>query len=484
MNQSSRFAVLAIVLLSACSLPICFAREASQPIVIEHATVIDATGRAPLPDQTVVIRNGVITSVGPFTKKKLPQNALVIDARGKFLIPGLWDMHTHLAGVSADPAWSKKVLLPLLLAYGITGVRDMGGDLEELQEWRREIEAGSMPGPHIVTSGPWLSAAGKRSPEQFPVANAEEARAAVRELKRRGADFIKVISIPSREAFLAVADEAKKQNLPLVGHLPFEIGAAEASAAGMRSIEHILYSALALSFSSEEEELRKRLVAAEKTGDSAAWESIALQAQATYSAEKAAALWQVLQKNDTWITPTLASMGIASHPDQWHEDDPLLALVPLSLAKEWREAKRNERTKSRAAWLARQVQNESTLTREMHRQGIPLLAGSDCLDMFVFCGASLHEELAQLVQAGLTPMELLQTVTRGAAKFLGKEKEFGAIEPGKHADLVLLSANPLLDIHNSQKVFSVIRDGVHYDRAALDGMLEKAKSAAAEAGKP
>src|SRR5580700_9855985 len=154
-----------------------------------------------------------------------------------------------------------------------------------------DIESGALLGPHIVAAGPWLASRGKPSPEQIPVANAEEARAAVRDLKQRGADFIKIISLPSRDAFFAVADEAKKQNISFAGHLPFEISAAEASNAGMRSIEHFLYSAFALSFSSQEEDLRKRLVEAEKKGDSEAWEKIAHEADVTFSAEKAAALF-------------------------------------------------------------------------------------------------------------------------------------------------------------------------------------------------
>jgi imidazolonepropionase-like amidohydrolase len=213
-----------------------FASAAPAPLVLTHVTVINVNGGAPQPDQSVFIESSRIVAVGPAARTKPPKDWQIIDARGKFLIPGLWDMHVHLAGINADPAWSKQVLLPLLLANGITGVRDMGGDLDALLAWKRDVESGSLLGPHIVASGPWLAGSGKKTSEQFPVANAEEARAAVRELKRRGVDFIKIITLPSREAFFAVADEAKKQDISFVGHLPFEIGALEASNAGMRSI--------------------------------------------------------------------------------------------------------------------------------------------------------------------------------------------------------------------------------------------------------
>ncbi len=453
--------------------------EPSSQLAITHVTVIDATGRAPQADQTVLIDGGRITAVGSTATIKVPKTARTIDASGKFLVPGFWDMHVHLAGINADPTWSKQVLLPLLLANGIIGVRDMGGDLDALLAWQRDIESGVMLGPHIVASGPFLAASGKKTPEQYPVHSAEEARAAVDDLKKRGANFIKIITMPSRDAFFAVADESKKQNIPFVGHLPFEIGVIEASDAGMHSIEHLLYSAFALSFSSKEAELRPRLVLAEKDGDAAAWEQIAHEADATYSPEKAAALIQTLKKNGTWVTPTLASLDITAHPGNWNTDDPLLAFVPPGMAKQWRESFNDAEMKQRAAWLGRQASNDWKLTGELHRAGVPLLVGSDSLDPFVFPGDSFHHELAELVRAGFTPMDALQSATHGAALFLGREKEFGTIETGHIADLVVLSANPVENIANTRKVWAVIRNGGYYDRGSLDTLLARAKEAAA-----
>ena len=455
--------------------------EPSSQLAITHVTVIDATGHAPQADQTVLIDGGRITAVGSAATIKVPKTARVVDATGKFLVPGFWDMHVHLAGINADPSWSKQVLLPLLLANGITGVRDMGGDLDALLAWQRDIESGVLLGPHIVASGPFLAASGKKTPEQYPVHNATEARAAVDDLKKRGANFIKIITMPSRDAFFAVADESKKQSIPFVGHLPFEIGVIEASDAGMHSIEHLLYSAFALSFSSKEAELRPRLVLAEKNGDAAAWEQIAHEADATYSPEKATALIQTLKKNATWVTPTLASLDITSHPGNWNTDDPLLAFVPPTMAKQWRESFNDAEMKQRAAWLGRQASNDWKLTGELHRAGVPLLVGSDSLDPFVFPGDSFHHELAELVRAGFTPMDVLQAATHGAALFLGREKEFGTIETGRVADLVVLSANPVENIANTRKVWAVIRNGGYYDRASLDTLLARAKEAAADA---
>src|SRR5271154_1881906 len=454
--------------------------EDQTPLVLTHITVFDGTGRPLQSDQTVIITNKRITSVAPSASTKLPKEARVIDGHGKFLIPGLWDMHVHIAGLSADPAWSKNVLLPLLLANGVTGVRDMGGDLEALLAWKREIESGTLLGPHIIAAGPFLVGSGKKTPEQYPVASAEEAREAVRDLKERGADFIKIISLPSREAFFAVADEAAKQRISFVGHLPAQIGALEASNAGMRGIEHLFYSEFVLSLSSEEVGLRRRLTQAQAKRDYGGAEAIRHEAEATYSAEKAATLFAALKKNGTWVTPTLASLDITSHPELSRTDDPELAFVPPAMAKEWRNSLDEARTKQYAASLARQTAEDWKLTGELHRAGVRLLVGSDSLDPYVFPGESLHQELAELVRAGFTPAEALQAATGGAAEFLGREREFGAVETGKLADLVLLDANPLEDIANTRKIFAVIRNGQYLDKAALDAMLGKAKAAAAK----
>lgn len=142
--------------------------EPSSQLAITHVTVIDATGRAPQADQTVLIDGGRITAVGSTATIKVPKTARTIDATGKFLVPGFWDMHVHLAGINADPSWSKQVLLPLLLANGITGVRDMGGDLDALLAWQRDIESGVLLGPHIVASGPFLAASGKKTQSSIP----------------------------------------------------------------------------------------------------------------------------------------------------------------------------------------------------------------------------------------------------------------------------------------------------------------------------
>jgi imidazolonepropionase-like amidohydrolase len=449
-----------------------------ESLVLQHVTVIDGTGAAPQLDQTVVISGGRIRSLGPASQMKPGLSAKVVDGQGKYLMPGLWDMHVHIAGVLADPAWSKSVLLPFLLANGITGVRDMGGDLEALLAWKRDVEAGKFLGPHIIAAGPWLSRGGKKSPEQYPVANAEEARAAVRDLKKRGADFIKIISLPSREAFFAVADESRKQNITFVGHLPIEVGAAEASNADMRSIEHLYYSNFALSVSSKEEGLREQYIAARKNRDAAAIAEISEETIATYSPEKAAALYRTLKTNNTWVTPTLEGIFIAGHPTPLHFEKALMNFLPRPIVKDWETAP-EEAAAAQITELAKLSEDDWKLTREMHAAGVSLLTGSDSLDEREIPGISLHLELGQLVKAGMTTMEAIQCATLGAAQFMGKEAEFGTVRAGRRADLVLLNRDPSKEIANTLSIEGVVFQGEYLDRAALDRMLKNVRDTAA-----
>lgn len=458
------------------------ARAESAVLVFTHVTVIDTVAGVARADQTVVISGGKIASVGASRAVRAPKNARIIDGSGKFLIPGLWDMHVHIAGISADPAWSKNVILPELTAYGITGVRDMGGDLGALQAWRREIDAGTLTGPHIVAGGPMLVPRGKKNAEQYPVANAEEARAAVQELKQRGADFIKIIGMPSREAFFAAADEAKKQGLPFVGHVPAVVTAAEASDAGMRSIEHIVYSGLALDCSGKEKELREAILQARVKRDAKASAQALTDAVDSFSAEKASELWARFKRNGTWIVPTLYSISVQTPrhitPEQ-QANDPQLDFVPKALREEWDpRAAKNQASAEDQSWWAKQFANDRKLAAAMHKAGVAMLAGSDSLDRFVFPGSSLHEELRLLQEDGFTPLEALRSATLDAARFLGHEKDYGTIAAGAHADLLMLEANPLEDIANAGKISGVIRDGVFLDRASLDALLAQAKAAA------
>jgi imidazolonepropionase-like amidohydrolase len=386
-------------------------------LIITHVTVIDASGAPAKPEMTVVITNSRIAALGKTGEVRLPKDARVLDASGKFLIPGLWDMHGHLTFPTENA-------LALLIENGITGVRDMGGDLEKIDGWQKEIAAGRRLGPHIVRAGPFVDGPKPGAKDRLTVTNAAEARRAVDTLKLRGVDFIKVHNGLSRESFFAVADQARKQGIPLAVHLPSGlwtrpgiegVSVAEASDAGAKSLEHVeilLESAL----------YRKGATA--KTIEEAVAEN---------SGEVGAALFARLVRNGTWYVPTLVAYyrGFALWSGNPKETEG-----------------------------SREIhQKHLKLVEAMHRAGVEIMAGSDFSDWALIPGVDLHNELALLVEAGFTPMEALQSATVKPAKFLGKLDSLGTIEIGKIADLVLLDANPLENISHTRKINSVIIGG-------------------------
>jgi hypothetical protein len=315
-------------------------------------------------------------------------------------------------------------------------------------------------------------------PAILRVGTPEESRAAVDSLQKRGADFIKIIEA-SRENYFAIADESKKDSIPFVGHIPSDVTATEASNAGQKSVEHIIYSSLAFDCSAQGDELRQKMQEASAKRDTQAAADITDQANHTFSAEKAAALWQTFKKNGTWVTPTLFSIWVNAHQLEMSPDDPQLAYLPASLRKEWAPTKNpGKDDRDTEAWWQRQFENDRKLTGEMNRAGVRLLAGSDSLDRYDFVGTSLHRELQMLVSAGLKPLEALQTTTLNPAEFLAIAKS-GRISTGYVADLVLLDGDPTRDIANTGKVAAVFLRGRFFPREELNAMLAKARAAAA-----
>lgn len=442
--------------------------HAQSPLVLNHVNVIDATGKSLQRDMAVVIESGHIRRIRPSGHGVIRKGSQVVDGSGKYVIPGLWDMHVHMVFGDWLPA-DEKVILPLFVANGITGVRDMGGDLATLREWRARIAAGKSLGPRLVIAGPMLDGPVPRFPSSVPVKNAADARKIVDELKHGGADFIKIQSLIPRDGYFAAADEAKKLGIPFVGHVPDAVRATEASNAGQRSIEHL--TGIFEGCSTVEDELMKSPKGPGKF-------------VATYDKARADSLIALLAKNQTWQVPTL----VWEH-GQWLIDesnfdhDPLTKYAPAAWKdRTWPMFTRDilkEMDTDPASIRERFVQMELEIVGRMHRAGVPFLAGTDtAAGVHVFPGFSLHEELAYFVKAGFTPMEALQTATRNPAQFFGRE-DLGTVEAGKVADLVLLDANPLDDIHNTQRINAVVLAGRLFSRKELDEMLRRVQQAAA-----
>jgi imidazolonepropionase-like amidohydrolase len=442
----------------------------ARALAITGVSVIDATGALARPGMTVVVAGDRITAVGKSGDVREPQGARVVDGNGKYLIPGLWDMHVHTAGPS---------YLPLYLANGVTGVRDMHAlDPDFVLGMRRLVQEGKQPGPRIVAAGPLVDGPKPFVPGSLVAADAGQGREAVRKLKQMGADFVKVYTKVPREAYLAIVDEAKKQGLPFAGHVPESVSAAEASDLGQKSIEHL--TGVALACSEKEDELRREVLAAlAKVDNSAAMElvgRIGARAADSFSDTKARALYARFVSNGTWQVPTLTVLrSLANLDDPKFTADPRVKYMPPDLIHSyWSLRLAPEAAAALKSWYRRYA----GLVQSMHRAGVPFLAGTDTTNPFVFPGFSLHDELALLVaEGGFTPLEALQAATRDPARFLGWEKDLGTVEPGKLADLVLLDADPLADIHNTAKIAAVVANGRLLPRRELDRMLAEVEAA-------
>jgi imidazolonepropionase-like amidohydrolase len=437
-------------------------------LVLQNVTVVDVRTGTLEPEQTVVLERNHIYSVGPSKSAKYPRNAASANCRGLFLIPGLWDMHVHLVFGDWFPD-AQDISLPLFVANGVTGVRDMGSELDIVQGWRNEIEAGRLLGPRILTSGPMLDGPKPRFPSSVAIATPEDAHRAVADLKRKGADFIKLQSLIPREAVLAIAEEAKKQEIPFEGHVPDAVRASEMSEAGMKSFEHLI--GIFEGSSPAEDEFLK--------GNKTEGKFLA-----TYDSGRAAALASMLAKNQTWQCPTLVweRGGNLVDVSDFSKDE-RVKYVPASWKNKTWKRFTDEITQGYGtddlATRKKFIDKELEVVGMLHKTGVPFLAGTDTpAGVHIFPGYSLHEELQRFVAAGFTPLEALQTATINPARFFGMEDQAGTIEKGKFADLLLLTANPLEDIANTQKIAAVILSGQYYRRADLDKMLGRVETAA------
>ena len=437
-------------------------------LVLSNVTVVDVRTGTLQPEQTVILDRNHIASVGPSKSAKYPRNAASVNCRGLFLIPGLWDMHVHLVFGDWFPG-AREISLPLFVANGVTGVRDMGSELDIVQRWRNEIEAGRLIGPRIYTPGPMLDGPKPRFPSSVAIATPEDAHRAVADLKRRGADFIKLQSLIPRDAVFAIAEEARKREIPFEGHVPDSVRASEMSQAGMKSFEHLI--GIFEGSSPAEDDFLK--------GNKTEGRFLA-----TYDPARAASLAELLAKNQTWQCPTLVweRGGNLIDASDFSKDE-RVKYVPASWKNKTWKRFTEEITQGYGtddlATRKRFIEKELEVVGMLHKGGVPFLAGTDTpAGVHIFPGYSLHEELQRFVAAGFTPLEALQTATINPARFFGIEDQAGTVETGKFADLVLLSANPLEDIANTQKIVAVLVNGQYFRRADLDKMLGRVEAAA------
>ncbi len=467
-------------------LPAC-AHAQSPAVAIRGVTVVDVRDGSLHPEQTVLLAGNRIAAVGPVREVAVPDDADVAEAAGYYLIPGLWDMHVHsVANVAVDRSHESVAAqewhLPLFLAHGVTGVRNMNdgtGDvtLELTQSVRRQLAEGDLRGPpRFFTAGPSVDGDPPLGSNPVVVRTAAEARAAVHQLVSNGADLVKVYENLSREAYFAIMDEAGRRGIPVDGHVPFRVTPEEAADAGQRTAEHP--EALAAGCSTVAGAERKRFASVladyDNLPDGEKFLAMFRHVRALYDSRDPAACASAIEayrRNGVAVTADLLAYHHVVYAEQVLSDPARMRLVPQEIRRNWENWLDSETTREFQAILRPIVPLELENVRLLNEAGVLLLAATDVGVPLQVPGISLHLELERLVEAGLSPLEALQTATLNPARVLEMADSLGSIEPGKLADLVLLDANPLEDIRNTQKIRAVVADGRLYRRPDLDQLL-------------
>jgi len=411
----------------------------TRPIAITRVNVVDVTSGRIIPNSTVVVDGTTIADVAP--NGKAPANAQVVDGQDKFLIPGLWDMHAHTE--ASGEAW-----LPLYVANGVTGIRDMGSALDYILQMRDGTASGRILGPRIFAAGPILDDAPGDWPFRMRVKTADEGRAAVQLLKMRGVDLIKVHDNTPMPVFFAIAEEARRQGLPLAGHVPRGLTVEQVVEAGQRNIEHLSNGRM--------------------------WRTCS--GGGTYRPDACRPFFEMLAQKGVWQTPTLVAIA-----------EILSIGTPRSEVSAEQMAYAGKQI--RAMWAGNQglvnpdainalratAATSAVVVNDMVKAGVGVLAGCDSM----IAGYCVHDELTAMVRGGMTPIAALQTATLNPARYFGIEQKAGTVARGRSADLVLLDANPIADIANVRRIRAVIVAGRLLDRHALDETLAQARAAAA-----
>jgi imidazolonepropionase-like amidohydrolase len=436
-------------------------------LAITHATVVDVATGDRLPDRTIIIAGNRIRTIAPTSTVTVPRGIRVLDGSGKFVIPGLWDMHVHTIRHDLD--------FPMEIANGVTGVRDMGGStqypppgnwgilFDSLRAWRSAIRSGTMIGPRIIAGGVALDGPKPYWPQTLALHTPTDGRRVVDSLRAAGVDFIKVYGLLPKDILQAIADQAGRVGLPFAGHLSASVTLEEAAALGQRSVEHAnAFDASAFDPAAIAD--RRPMAALVATFDSTRLDRAA----------------RALAGTRMWSDPTLVALRSLTLPlDSVGSDTSRLALyTPRQVRKVWSDRLAGMVQPGTAPAWAQRLRLWEHIVRAVGRSGFRLLVGSDAWNPYVMPGFGLHREMELLVLQGITPLTVLRSATLGAAEYLGATDSLGTVAPGKLADLVLLDADPLRDINHVRRVHAVIADGRLLVRRDLDSLLAQARASA------
>lgn len=444
------------------------------PVAIERVTVVDVERGQLMAEQTVLLRDGQVERVGHWAEVVIPDDMQRLDARGQFLIPGLWDMHTHSTKLSPQLHHA------LYVSHGVTGVRDMSGCLTEddaywacphdRRRWSDQTVRGERVSPRYPLQSSYQTNGGNEVPDSLPayfrLQEARDADAMAAFYRAQGADFIKTYTELTPQQFQWLAQSAPALGLYLAGHKPISVSLQTAIAAGQRSIEHgrlFLF------------ECFRDIDTFRALPDPIAAYDTALRARLLDEVDEVACAghMRAMAQAGTWWVPTLTTLRMAMTATQpLAQTDPRLHDVPwvrwtLMWAPDARRAAREPAAADGRSVHAHLFARASQHVAMAHAAGVRLLAGTDTTATFVFPGSSLHDELQMLVDAGLSPADALRTATVSAAEFAGARARHGAIVAGQAADLVLLEANPLDNIANTRLIASVFLAGYWHDSPAL-----------------
>ena len=469
-------ALLAAVVAVVALIPLPGAAAQSADILIRHATVVDVEHGRVIADQAVATAGDRIVAVGGDAAiAKSWQAARTIDAQGRYLIPGLWDMHVHFGG-GPELIEENRALLPLYVAHGITTIRDCSGDLpDEVLAWRGEIARGALFGPTLLSSGPKIEGIKPVWKGTLETGSEADVDAALKKLLGLQVDFVKITDSTLRpELFLYAVRQAHAAGLRTSGHIPMALTVRQAVDAGLSSIEHLDYA-----FDAGVKD--EASIAADFAAGRIDRAEASRRLDAGFDPATALQAYRYLASKKVSVTPTLNGGRIIAWLDRdTHASDEYLRYIGPKLRKtyEWRIQRAAQADAAAIEQRHRHYERVAAVLPMLQQAGVTIMAGTDAgfLNSFNYPGIGLHDELALYVEKGLTPAQALSAATRAGPAWFGKLDRHGAIGVGKAADLVLLERNPLEDIAATRAIRTVILRGAIHERDDLDRMLREAQA--------